>query len=217
MLDQDELRRRIKAARALSGTSVQQLADRIPEDRKLGERTLRKLESGEATIRSPHVEAIAAACDLPASFFTADFRRLDEISGDQVNSTSFSTPVIVSAIASLVRGWDVQGVSSVDIAARIGDEVQFIQAKAQRVDALERELDELRAYVETAVSGLGVDDQRVGVEVSRAMTDAAVRQADADDEAERAAARTRDASDASPEAPSTPKPRRRRAAGGRER
>lgn len=76
---QPELRRRLKAARALAGfKSTAALAAAMPQGSGLGDRTLRKLEGGEAEIRSPALREIAAACGLPYEFFTIDFTELTD-------------------------------------------------------------------------------------------------------------------------------------------
>jgi transcriptional regulator with XRE-family HTH domain len=67
--EQDELRRRLQAGRALRGLTVRQLADLIPPEAKLGERTLRKLESGESQLTPPILRELAARLQLPYSWF----------------------------------------------------------------------------------------------------------------------------------------------------
>lgn len=70
----------MRAARALAGfKSVADLAQAIPSEADLGERTLRKFESGESELRPPVMREIAAACRLPYEFFSVDFTRLGEI------------------------------------------------------------------------------------------------------------------------------------------
>lgn len=48
----------------------------------MGERTLRKLESGESELRPKEMREIASACGLPYEWFSVDFSRLPEIAGD---------------------------------------------------------------------------------------------------------------------------------------
>lgn len=81
MRSPDETRRRVKAARALAGISVETLADRIGQP-GLGERTLRSLE-GESgrPIRPMELQAIATATGLPLGFFTDDLVRVFESNG----------------------------------------------------------------------------------------------------------------------------------------
>ena len=82
-MDDSQIRRRVKAARALAGLSVGQLAKRLDEP-GLGERTLRDLESqkGRSFYRR-ELRAIAEACGLPYEFFTMDFSaaREDSLEG----------------------------------------------------------------------------------------------------------------------------------------
>lgn len=76
----DELRRRVKAARALAGFgSTKELAQAIGTDAKLGDRKLRTLEGDSAPrpFREPELEQIAKACGLPLAFFEIDFAMLD--------------------------------------------------------------------------------------------------------------------------------------------
>lgn len=70
------MRRRVKAARALAGISVKELAQRIGQD-GLGERTLRSLEGDAGRAWRPmELQAVAQACGLPYEFFTVDFQQL---------------------------------------------------------------------------------------------------------------------------------------------
>jgi transcriptional regulator with XRE-family HTH domain len=68
--EQEELRRRLRAARALRDLTVAQLAEQIPASARLGERTLRKLESGESQLTPPLLRELAARLDLPYRWFT---------------------------------------------------------------------------------------------------------------------------------------------------
>lgn len=70
--DQEILRRRLKAARALHDLTLAQLAARIPASYKLGERTLRRLENGETEITLRHIAPIAAAMKMPDAWFTTE-------------------------------------------------------------------------------------------------------------------------------------------------
>jgi uncharacterized small protein (DUF1192 family) len=80
-MDSSQTRRRVKAARAIAGLSVAELAARIDQS-GLGERTLRALEGeGGRQFRPMELQAIAQACDLPYEFFTVDFRKLSLASG----------------------------------------------------------------------------------------------------------------------------------------
>lgn len=68
--EQEELRRRLKAARALRDLTLKQLAEQIPAEAKLGERTLRKLDSGESILTPPILRELAASMSLPYAWFT---------------------------------------------------------------------------------------------------------------------------------------------------
>jgi transcriptional regulator with XRE-family HTH domain len=67
--EQEELRRRLRAARALKDLTVTQLAALLPPEAKLGERTLRKLESGESLLTPPIMRELAARMGLPYRWF----------------------------------------------------------------------------------------------------------------------------------------------------
>lgn len=69
--EQEELRRRLRAARVLRDLTVVQLADLIPASARLGERTLRKLENGETQLTPPILRELAARLQLPYTWFTA--------------------------------------------------------------------------------------------------------------------------------------------------
>lgn len=72
-LDDENVRRRIKAARAMSGLSVETIGKRLGAG--LREKTLRRIESGERPIRSEReLAAIADATDQDLAFFTNDAR-----------------------------------------------------------------------------------------------------------------------------------------------
>lgn len=66
---QDELRRRLRAARALQGVTIEELAERLPDDAQLGQRTLRKLESGELPLRPQVALLLARALGIPSAWF----------------------------------------------------------------------------------------------------------------------------------------------------
>lgn len=68
--EQEELRRRIKAGRALRDMTVGQLAELIPAEAKLSEKTLYKLEGGQTIITLPILRELAARLGLPISWFT---------------------------------------------------------------------------------------------------------------------------------------------------
>lgn len=70
MPEQDELRRRLRAARALRDLTVEKLAERIPAEHRLGVRTLRKLESGERELTELVCRQLADYIGVPESWFT---------------------------------------------------------------------------------------------------------------------------------------------------
>lgn len=76
--------RRIKAARILAGlNSPEALAAEISEAGLSG-KTLRNIEApgNPKTARDRDLHAIARACDLPYEWFTVDFARLPELTGN---------------------------------------------------------------------------------------------------------------------------------------
>jgi hypothetical protein len=67
VLDQEEIRRRIRAAMALADiTSWEQLAERTPLSRS----TLKDLGTVRGRADETHLRVIAAACGLPYAWFT---------------------------------------------------------------------------------------------------------------------------------------------------
>jgi transcriptional regulator with XRE-family HTH domain len=68
--DQDELRRRLRAARALKDLSVVDLAKLMPSDAKLSLSTLRKVESGERKLDVALLRELAARIGVPFAWFT---------------------------------------------------------------------------------------------------------------------------------------------------
>ena len=67
MLEQEEIRRRIRAAMALADIgSWEQLAERTPLSRS----TLKDLGTVRGRAEETHLRVIAAACDLPYAWFT---------------------------------------------------------------------------------------------------------------------------------------------------
>lgn len=69
-LEQDVLRRRLRAARILANVTVAQLADRITPGSRLSQRTINKLEQGDVDLTAPVMRELAAALDLPYEWFT---------------------------------------------------------------------------------------------------------------------------------------------------
>jgi transcriptional regulator with XRE-family HTH domain len=70
--EQEELRRRLRAARALRDLTVEKLAERIPAERRLGVRTLRKLESGERELTADLCRQLATYIGVPYEWFTVE-------------------------------------------------------------------------------------------------------------------------------------------------
>jgi hypothetical protein len=67
VLDQDEIRRRIRAAMALADiSSWEELAERTPMSRS----TLKDLGTVRGRAEETHLRVIAAACGLPYAWFT---------------------------------------------------------------------------------------------------------------------------------------------------
>src|SRR6476661_8134546 len=67
-----EVARRVRAARAYAGLSVNELAAKIG----LGLQTIKRIESGKRTARRFEIWAIAEACCLPREFFEIDLELL---------------------------------------------------------------------------------------------------------------------------------------------
>jgi transcriptional regulator with XRE-family HTH domain len=68
-----ETARRVRAARAYAGLSVNDLANRIG----LGLQTIKRIECGKRTARRFEIWAIAEACGLPREFFEMDLELLN--------------------------------------------------------------------------------------------------------------------------------------------
>lgn len=118
MVSDDELRRRVKAARAYAGyDSTKDLAAAIGPHGKLGDRTLRTLEGAGAPRRfsDQHLVLIARACGLPLEFFEVDFARLPELAaGPTVDQRLAALEAEVfseaaDALARAVDGADAEG------------------------------------------------------------------------------------------------------------
>jgi hypothetical protein len=117
MLDQEQLRRRMRAARALAGYKVMSdLAAAIPKDSQLGERKLRALESGEDPLRPPAMREIAAACGLPYEFFTTDLQALfaglgpHQLLENRVNSLEAALAAVSARLDAIAK--DVTGLAA---------------------------------------------------------------------------------------------------------
>jgi transcriptional regulator with XRE-family HTH domain len=97
----DQLRRRIRAARALAGfDDVADLASRVHSSARLSERTLRKLETGESDPTVPQLREIAATCGVAWEWFTHP---------DLAHAPARDDPEIEPRLAALearMAGWD---------------------------------------------------------------------------------------------------------------
>lgn len=71
-LPQDELRRRLRAARILRSVTLKELADRLDRSERLSERTLRKLENGESDVSERSLRPIAQALQIPYEWFIVE-------------------------------------------------------------------------------------------------------------------------------------------------
>lgn len=70
MPSQEELRRRLRAARVLLDVTIEGLAAALPPEAQLGERTLRKLENGETLLKPQICRELAGALRIPYEWFT---------------------------------------------------------------------------------------------------------------------------------------------------
>jgi hypothetical protein len=79
-MDREEIRRRLKAARAFAGFSKPAaLAEAAPcKENGLRPSGIIRIESMVRDAKPWELECIAKACGLPVSWFTAPFERLDE-------------------------------------------------------------------------------------------------------------------------------------------
>jgi len=143
MLDQAEIRRRIRAARILAepteaerakrpdrsrnspGITVPELAARM-NAAGLGKDTLYAIEAGGARardVRSHELPAIAAACDLPYEFFTADFAIL---SGAEGSDFADQLTRIESAVRLLLAANEIR--PDADVVAELEDAIAEAQS-----------------------------------------------------------------------------------------
>jgi transcriptional regulator with XRE-family HTH domain len=80
--EQDDLRRRLRAARVLADVTVLDLAKLVTPDSKLSERTLRKLEAGETLLTAPILRELAVALGVNYEWFTCEDLRTATRSDD---------------------------------------------------------------------------------------------------------------------------------------
>lgn len=67
---QEELQRRLRAARVLCDLTFQELAALIPAEAGMGERVLRRLEGGESVLRPPALRELCEALGLDYAWWT---------------------------------------------------------------------------------------------------------------------------------------------------
>lgn len=72
-----ETQRRIRAARAYSGMTLNELADAVG----MGRMTLYRMENGQRDVKRMELREIAEACDVPYEFFAADWATLGDDAG----------------------------------------------------------------------------------------------------------------------------------------
>jgi hypothetical protein len=106
-LEQEELRRRLHAAMALRGLKLPQLVEIVHPKSRLGERTLRKLHSGESALTPPILRELAATLDVPYIWFTVpDLARAihDEGHEGRISALELAIQEIRAERASATRG-----------------------------------------------------------------------------------------------------------------
>ena len=101
MLDQEETRRRIRAAMALAGiSSWEELAERTPLSRS----TLKDLGTERRRADETHLRVIAAACDVPYEWFTVpDLRHALVRDDDEEPSIGERLEALERAVSALAR------------------------------------------------------------------------------------------------------------------
>jgi hypothetical protein len=101
VLDQDEIRRRIRAAMALAGiSSWEELAEHTPLSRS----TLKDLGTERRRAEETHLRVIAAACDVPYEWFTvADLRHAIVREDDDEPSIAERLEALERAVSALAR------------------------------------------------------------------------------------------------------------------
>lgn len=114
----DDLVRRVRAARAYAGFTLDELAERA----EIGRSTLVRIEKGRAP-KQRELNAIAEACDVPRAWFSAPFEWLDEA---EVVAIDVPIPEDAGAITSLVADAVDGRLALVDFAVSVG--VQSVQA-----------------------------------------------------------------------------------------
>jgi transcriptional regulator with XRE-family HTH domain len=99
--DQDETRRRIRAAMALAGiSSWEELAERTPLSRS----TLKDLGTERRRAEETHLRVIAAACEVPYDWFTVpDLRRALVREDEEEPSIGERLEALERAVSALAR------------------------------------------------------------------------------------------------------------------
>lgn len=159
-MDTDIIRSRLRAARALAGLSVEQLAERLGE-RGLSAGTLYNIERGARGIQRWQLNLIAEACGIHPSFFEVDFTQALDGSGtaaEVVQAVEESHRLVLRHIEDASR-------------ARVED---FGRAM-ERVSRVERMLEEVIRMERTYIGSL---DQITRSLVDRSGTRAPSPQAD---------------------------------------
>lgn len=86
---QDDLRRRLRAARVLQDLTIADLCERIHPSARIGERTLRKLESGETLLTIKELRELALALGIPLEWFTLP-DPMQRIAGESADPASLA-------------------------------------------------------------------------------------------------------------------------------
>lgn len=178
---QDELRRRIKAARQLAGyTSTAELGAAIGEAARLGDRTLRKLEAGERDIVHPHLRVIAEACRLPIEFFTVPNVGMAVLAG----ATLVADPDDVPAYepGSFMR-------TLADMQRRMTELEQAVHTAAADSDSTRAATNLTRRLKEAAAEAAGADATTEAADPARDGADATSESADTQSRGKRRSAR----------------------------
>jgi transcriptional regulator with XRE-family HTH domain len=69
--------RRMQAARALAGLTIEQLAARLTDEPGLSDRSLRNIENGSAHVPRSRQRIVIEACGVPSAFIDADLWLLE--------------------------------------------------------------------------------------------------------------------------------------------
>lgn len=213
MLSEEETQRRIRAARALRGKTVDQLAEMINEP-GLKSGTLGAIERGERPARRRELRSIADALGLPYEFFTIeDFAVLGPLVRERpapellaVLGLTNDAQVIEAAFGALAGE-----------ALNLGREQAGLEVSAPSQAANFDEIAERLERIEAALAdGLSIDYTRLAVETGRELTSSALASAGVAGETQ-AVDQSRGEGDAIaevPEAPAQETARTERGAGG---